>query len=132
MGVTDIVKQARDEVKTNLHWEVAPGNAEQFEKAVRFCGLERFRLCLKLVTLLPLDRFTPAEQHERLIGLLRLTAPGKNPNSKYRNTAAGRAVLERGAMEAEMADAMARERCADHRTKNCAICEPLDLAKLPV
>lgn len=109
MGHTPQVKQASEEIAKNLGWTVAPGNQAQFETAIKFCGLERFRLCLKLVTLLPLGRFTPGEQYQRLIGLMRLTAPGHRPGAQYRSPSTQRGAEINRELDLELAARLTRE-----------------------
>lgn len=110
MGHLPQVKMALEEIKTNLKWDVAPGNMAQFETAIKFCGMERFRLCLKLVTLLPLERFPVSEQYNRLIGLMRLTAPGHRPGAPYRSPSTQRGADINRAMDEAALDAVARDR----------------------
>lgn len=115
MGHTDQVKMALEELKINLHYELDPNNCDQFRTAIQFCGMERFRLCLKLVTLQ--GDYGPRgikhdgnSRHRTLLALMRICAPHKNPNTKYRTPASAAGVAVNDQIDREMHEAIARDR----------------------
>lgn len=115
---------ANDELKKNLGYHLDLSSAEQFRTAIQFCGLERFRLCLKLVSLWMRPETPPKMKHERLLALMRLTAPIRNPNAKYRRPETAKAVEVQDKLDNEALDAAARDDKCQHgkRETACSIC----------
>ena len=90
MGHTDQVQFALAEIEKNLRYKLDPDNCDQLRTAIQFCGMERFRLCLKLVSLMgdygPRGvKLDGGSRHRVLITLMRLTAPHKGPVAKLRS-----------------------------------------------
>jgi hypothetical protein len=114
MGVTDQFSQANEELRINLGYRLDPANADQFRTAIAFCGMERFRLCLKLMVLRgPYGPrgvlLTPKMKHDTLLALLRLTAPHKRPGTALRSPQTAAAIATHDQLDAEAMEAIARD-----------------------
>lgn len=114
MGHTDPVQMALAEIEANLLYKLDPANCDQFRTAIQFCGLERFRLCLKLVHLQ--GEYGPRgirhdgnSRHRTLLALMRLCAPHKAPGAKLRTPSAMVARDVHDQMDAEMNLAIAKD-----------------------
>lgn len=114
MGHTDQVQFALAEIEKNLHYKLDPANCDQLRTAIQFCGMERFRLCIKLVSLM--GEYGPkgvkldgVSRHRTLLAILRLVAPHKGPGTKLRSPAAAAAVAMTDQIDREMHEAIARD-----------------------
>lgn len=131
MGVTNAFAKANDLLFAELGYRLDPAADNlAFRQALFFAGWRRFEHCVTLCKMWARPTATGPQKHARLMDLMKLVTPGRNPATKYRNPAAGAAVQAGRLMDQAALEAAARDRCTLHKRRECEICDAVDSPKI--